>query len=78
MEEEEEEVVTPKKKKKAESIEESEDDESVKKERARQEKINIKDVQEALVEVVSGKKKQIEQFSEVQEMVLKCLGLVKA
>lgn len=76
--EEEEEIVTPKKKKKAESIEESEDDESVKKERARQEKINIKDVQEALVEVVSGKKKQIEQFSEVQEMVLKCLGLVKA
>lgn len=72
-----EEVVNPKKKKKAESVDDSEDEESVKKERARQEKINIKDVQEALVEVVSGKKKQIEQFSEVQEMVLKCLGLVK-
>lgn len=76
--EEEDEIIAPKKKKKAESVEDSEDEESVKKERARQEKINIKDVQEALVEVVSGKKKQIEQFSEVQEMVLKCLGLVKA
>lgn len=81
-----EEVVKPKKKRdkvspKQEEDEgeedEKEDEDSVKKERSRQEKINIKDVQDALVDVVSGKKKQIEQFTEVQEMVLKCLGLVK-
>jgi len=55
-----------------------EDEQQVRQARKKQEKIKVEDIQKVLSDVMSGKKGQIEEFSQIQNTVLKCLGLVSA
>jgi hypothetical protein len=55
---------------------EDSDDDSDVAERAAQEDVDFDNVERVLVDVMAGKKGQIEDFSRVQNLVLKCLGVI--
>jgi hypothetical protein len=78
----EEEVVKPVKKPKSSSEEEvakaSSSEEETPIERKKQEDISHTDVERVLADVMAGKQGKIEELSQVQNTVLKCLGLISA
>ena len=57
------------------SDEEEEDDKEIRK---KQEKIKPEDIEKVLSEIKSGKKVNLQEFDEIQNSVLKCLGLLSA